>query len=370
MASESGWHRAASVALAAMIGVSTAAEAGPARQGRAAPHAQQRIRAQQRIDDARRIEGEALMSLTDAAMRGRPQPSDFAIAWHNDFLKAQPGTFVPFTITIDGANINGTRALMHLRVALKGETAGAGRSRTPVTYPFETVVPVELTAGRTPISRGFSVPPGDYDVYITLRERPINPLAADQPRLKSGILRQPITVPDFWTGAMTTSTVMLAERIDAGVPPIAADAMFERPYVIGDNDIHLARDTTFRRDSELLVVFLVYNPMVTPDRDFDVRVDYHLYKRNATAQGTGAAGLDHPAAHPGERYISRTETQRFTRSTVAARTNPSAGDPLMAGQGILLSSFDEGEYRLGITVTDLLSRTTLARDVTFTVIGS
>ena len=28
----------------------------------------------------------------------------------------------------------------------------------------------------------------------------------------------------------------------------------------------------------------------------------------------------------------------------------------MAGQGILLSSFQEGEYRLGITVTDLLSR--------------
>ena len=29
---------------------------------------------------------------------------------------------------------------------------------------------------------------------------------------------------------------------------------------------------------------------------------------------------------------------------------------MMAGQGILLSSFEEGEYRLGITVTDLLSR--------------
>ena len=29
---------------------------------------------------------------------------------------------------------------------------------------------------------------------------------------------------------------------------------------------------------------------------------------------------------------------------------------MMAGQGILLSSFQEGEYRLGITVTDLLSR--------------
>jgi hypothetical protein len=43
---------------------------------------------------------------------------------------------------------------------------------------------------------------------------------------------------------------------------------------------------------------------------------------------------------------------------------------MLAGQGILLSSFQEGEYRLGITVTDLLSRRTLSRDVTFRVVGS
>jgi len=41
-----------------------------------------------------------------------------------------------------------------------------------------------------------------------------------------------------------------------------------------------------------------------------------------------------------------------------------------AGQGILLSSFQEGEYRLGITITDLMSRQSLSRDITFSVAGS
>jgi hypothetical protein len=49
--------------------------------------------------------------------------------------------------------------------------------------------------------------------------------------------------------------------------------------------------------------------------------------------------------------------------------DPATG-PILAGQGILLSSFQEGEYRLGITVTDLSSRQTLSRDVMFSVAGS
>jgi hypothetical protein len=50
--------------------------------------------------------------------------------------------------------------------------------------------------------------------------------------------------------------------------------------------------------------------------------------------------------------------------------DPASGQPVLAGQGILLSEFENGDYRLGITVTDLLSRKTVARDVSFTVIGS
>jgi hypothetical protein len=55
---------------------------------------------------------------------------------------------------------------------------------------------------------------------------------------------------------------------------------------------------------------------------------------------------------------------------MGAQFDPAAGTPVLAGQGILLSGFEPGDYRLGITVTDLLSRRTLSRDVAFSVGGS
>jgi hypothetical protein len=55
---------------------------------------------------------------------------------------------------------------------------------------------------------------------------------------------------------------------------------------------------------------------------------------------------------------------------MGAPFDPVAGTQILAGQGILLSGFEPGEYRLGITVTDLLSRKALTRDVVFSVTGS
>jgi len=49
--------------------------------------------------------------------------------------------------------------------------------------------------------------------------------------------------------------------------------------------------------------------------------------------------------------------------------DPLSGTPVLAGQGILLAAFEPGDYRLEITVRDLLSRKTLSRDVAFTVVG-
>jgi hypothetical protein len=140
--------------------------------------------------------------------------------------------------------------------------------------------------------------------------------------------------------------------------------------VIGQQEVHLAAAREFRRDRELIVVFLIYNPAVA-DKQFDVQVEYHLFRRVAgRAAEDAAVSRDHPPARAGEQYVTRTNPQRFTPSLMGAHFDPAAGDPMLAGQGILLSSFQEGEYRLGITVTDLLSRRTLSKDVTFTVVGS
>ena len=83
-----------------------------------------------------------------------------------------------------------------------------------------------------------------------------------------------------------------------------------------------------------------------------------------------APAAAHPPARPGERYVARTNPQRFNPSMMGPGFDPSAGTPVLAGQGILLAGFEPGEYRLGITVTDLLSRQSLSRDVAFSVTGS
>jgi hypothetical protein len=191
-------------------------------------------------------------------------------------------------------------------------------------------------------------------VYVALQERAEDP-AHHQPRLKAAVLKQPLTVPDFWTTGLMTSTVMLADRMDDVASPVVGDDVMDRPYVIGSHEVHRVVDPTFRRNRELIVVFLIYNPTVASDRSFDIEVDYNLFRKER-----GSAE---------ERYVTRTPPQRFKPASMDATFDPVSG-PILAGQGILLSSFQEGEYRLGITVTDLMSRKSLSRDVTFTVAGS
>jgi hypothetical protein len=363
---EGGAQPGRRAAVAALLIVCTVAIAGASQ----VPSKSDR-RQQEKTEEAARKEGEALLNLADEAMSGR-SASDFAIQWRNDFFKAQAGTFVPFTVTIDRSKLSGSSALMYVRAALR-ESVPPTRGREVARYPFDIIFPVELggAAGQTlSITRGFAVPPGEYDVYVALRERPSDPAGAVS-HLKSAVLKQPLSVPDFWTGDLTTSSVVLADRIDTLPDAIAADEILERPYVIGQNEIHPAAGPAFRRDRELIVVFLIYNPTVSVEKDFDVEVDYHLFRRMAgNADGEADSSGAHPPARAGERYVTRTNPQRFKPSLMGAHFDAAAGHPMMAGQGILLSSFQEGEYRLGITVTDLLSRKTLSRDVTFTVVGS
>jgi len=333
-----------------------------------APQNRDDRRTQDRLEDAQRKEGEALIRLADAAMAGRAS-SDFAIAWRNDFFKAQTGTFVPFTVTIDRSSLTAATALMYVRAARRD--VGARANEAAGRYPFDIVFPVTLSgpAGQpVRITRGFAVAPGDYDVYVALRERPADPLNSDR-RLKGAVLKQSLTVPDFWTRELATSSVMLADRID-DVAPVSGDDVLDRPYVIGTSEIHPSPTASFGRTRELIVVFLIYNPTVTPDGNFDIEVNYHLFRRDGTAPAQTAAETEsHPPARPGERYVTRTPPQHFRPSVMGASFDPVTG-PILAGQGILLSSFQEGEYRLGITVTDVTSRHSLTRDVTFSVAGS
>ena len=277
---------------------------------------------QRQIEQTQRDEGEAILALADLAMAGKPLPADFALRWQNDFVKAQRGTFVPFTLTVGAPGITRRTALVYVRATKRSPQPDAAErkrqerlsARDETAYPVDAIFPVELiqvSGQASQVSRGFSVPPGEYDVYVVMRER-VDP-TTPRTRPKASVLRQPLTVPDFRTNELTTSSVIVADRMEVLAEPVPADRLAERPYVIGRNEITPAVDRRFRRDEELIVVFLVYNPMVTPERQFDVRVEYHFYRKvevGATATA-GAVPGPHPPARAGEQYFNRTDPQRL-----------------------------------------------------------
>ena len=327
-------------------------------------------RAQERLEEALRREGDALVEIADAAVAGLNVPADFALVWKNDFFKAQPGTFVPFTVSFTAPTLSSGSALLYVRV----EHRTRERAGPPRLFAYETIFPVKVEAAAgQPVSltRGFAVPPGRYRVVVALRDSPEDGQgrAGDRPR-RAGVLLQDLDVPDFWTGALAASTVMLADRVQPLSAPVRSDELDEDPYAVGSSRIHVTGERSFSRDRELIVAFLIYNLSVGQDKHFDVQVDYHLYRKEQGGQSAQGRPADHPPARAGERYVTRTNPQRFNPLMMGAQFDPAAGTPVLAGQGILLSGFEPGDYRLGITITDLLSRKTLSRDVAFTVAGS
>ena len=168
-------------------------------------------------------------------------------------------------------------------------------------------------------------------------------------------------MPDFWTGELATSTIMLADRIDEVRTPVTGEKCSSGPTSSGRNEIHRTTEATFRRDRELIVVFLIYNPPSRPERTSTSRLTIICFDDGAAARRpmSGRRGVT-PPARAGERYVTRTPPQRFKPSTMGTDFDPATG-PIMAGQGILLSSFQEGEYRLGITVTDCCRADVVAR---------
>ncbi len=99
-------------------------------------------RVQERVDAALRKESDALVKIADAAAHDRRVPSDFPLAWRNDFFKAQPGTFVPFTVTFTAPELPSRLALLYVRVVRQADRNG--RQKRPPAY--ETIFPVRIEA--------------------------------------------------------------------------------------------------------------------------------------------------------------------------------------------------------------------------------
>ena len=390
-----GFTRAVAAAVVAVLlacGTRAYAQKPPAKaEPKPDPAAQAQAAAQQQ-------EIQTLVRVADAAMSGQPAPTDFPIQFQNDFLKAQGSrVWVPIILTLDPAKTPSGALTVYLRVTPRGMTAPPappapvpdknvkdakdakdGRdkdkdkkkdSKMPAApapapaspnYPFEDVSFLELkpSAPGQPlrIQRGIGVPAGSYDLYIVLHERAAAPVsgvapAAAAPAGKTAVLKQPLDVPNYGAGEFSTSTVILAERVDQLPAPISPDAQSEHPYAFGQTEIVVSPDHKFKKTQELIVLLQIYNPMLTPEKKFNIDATYTFYRQDA---GT-------------EKRFNSTEPQTFSSETMGAAFDPSGNSSIQAGQGVPLQSFPEGSYRLEIKITDKLSAKVLTQNANFTV---
>lgn len=319
--------------------------------------------------DAQKKEIQNIVKIVDGVAAGQPAPNDLSLAWvREDLLKAQGNKqYVPFTVSIDPSKVSGNVAL-YWRVVNKDPAAAAPaaaegkddkkkddkKDAKASAYAYEDITFVPVTAGTTPfnISRSFTVGAGNYDVFVVAKEPTPDKAPKNAPPPKTSVLKQTVSVPDFWNGDLATSSVIIASRIDPLPAPLTPQQQADRPYALGAMEIVPAFETKFNKKAELSTFMLIYNPKVDGANKPDVTVEYNFYQK--------------PAGQP-EKFFNKTSPQSLNAQTLPPNFDFAAGHQLQSGQAVPLASFPEGDYRLEIKITDKIANKTLTRDVNFTV---
>ena len=315
---------------------------------------------EKKLNDAQKKDFQAIVKMVDGPPAGQPTSNDIGLTWvRHDLLKAQGNLqYLPFTVTVDTAKLSAKSLSLYWRVVSKAaapaETSGKDDKDKKKGHPYEDLSTIAISgkSGPTTISRSFTVPAGPYEVIVVAKEPPTKERNAPAP--KTAIIRQNVEIPDLWNGEFTTSTVIVAERIDPLAAPLTPQQQADRPYAMGAMEIVPAFGTKFTKGTELSTFMLIYNAKTDAANKPDVSVEYNFYAKQAGS----------------EKFFNKTNPQSLNAQTLPPQFDFAAGHQLQSGQAVPLGSFPEGEYRLEIKVTDKLANKTLTRDIAFTVSGS
>lgn len=318
-----------------------------------------------------------LLTLADEAATGKAA-SGVALKWEqHHFIKSHGDkTYVPFTVSVDPTAFPApTPVGLYLRVAKRGElpptaTAVAAKDADKKKkskkgeekgtgsqidarhqYPFEDVffidTPAPVAGQPQLLRRAFAVSPGDYDVYVALKEKPVAGATASP---KIGVLKYEITVPSL-DGELTTSSVITAARIDILQTELPADRQSENPYTFGTIKISPSLDNKFKKTDEFNIMFWIYGAAADAAKKPGIEVEYAFHQKTAD----------------GEKFFNKTEPQVMNAETLPPVFDLAAGHQLTGSLAVPLASFPEGDFRLELKITDKISGKTLTRESTFSV---
>jgi hypothetical protein len=320
-------------------------------------------------DEAQKREIQSIVKSVDELAAGQPGANDLSMTWlREDVLKAQgQKEYVPFTVQIDPSKISGGTVAFYWRVVSKAGAAAPAAEPgkkddkkdkdKKSDYAYEDISFLPVTAGQTSmkISRSFTVPAGNYDVFLIAKEPTPEKAPKNAPPPKISGIKQSVNVPDFWNSELQTSSVIVAQRIDPLPAPLTPQQQADRPYALGMMEILPTFETKFTKKAELSTFMLIYNPKVDSANKPDVSVEYNFYQKLA--------------GQP-EKFFNKTNPQNLNAQTLPPNFDFAAGHQLQSGQAVPLASFPEGDYRLEIKVTDKIANKTLTREINFTVTPS
>ena len=329
--------------------------------------------AQQRNDNNKRPQRskaeladlETLVRLVDGVAGGLQQaPADVPIAWEsNHFVKGQDGiTYLPFTLNIDRSKLGKSEVAFYVRVVSKtpaaapapaAEAKGDAKNQPPPRpiYPWDNLTFIEIPSNGK-LSRAIALKPGEYEAFITIKEKGTEKQEKNAPPAKIGLLRKELSIPDFNVPELTTSSVLVANAIEVLNAPLPAAQQEMNPYVFGPMKIGLSPDGKFSKSGELNLVFWIYGAAAAAAGKPDVQIDYAFHQKLAE----------------GEKYFNRTQPQTLNAQSLPPEFDVAAGHQLPGTLTVPLASFPSGDYRLEIKVTDKTTGKTVVQNVTFTVL--
>lgn len=293
---------------------------------------------------------ETVVKMADAAMAGQPAPSDVQMTIAPVFLRSQEArNFVPFTLELTG--LPQKDAVLYVRVVDPTQKIDPKKK---VEYPWDDVhfVPAaQLSGSPARLSRVFMATPGTYDLYIIAKERLADKAPKNTP-VKAGLFKSSVTVPDL-ASEFTTSSILVADKVNMLDAPLSMDEARERPFAFGTQELMPAADMDFAKSDELSIFFQVYNPGLNANGKPDLTLEYNFLRMEGDE----------------EKFFNKTNPQTVNESNLPPQFDP-AKFPVPGGISVPLKSFGEGQYRLEIKITDKTSNKVLTKDVKFNVKAS